>query len=100
MFLLMEVGIHLRHLRNLFLITEVRKHGGVEGQISYRKWFSYRVSAFEFTMFSALFLIVAILTSSAFFLGGVIACLAVARKHHSLAEKARATPAPIVEPQS
>src|SRR4026207_2393989 len=47
MFLLIEVAIHLRHLRNIFLIREIRGHGGVDGQITYRKWFSYRVSAFE-----------------------------------------------------
>ncbi len=90
MFLLMEVGIHFRHFRNLFLIREVRKNGGVEGQISYRKWFSYRISALEFYMFSALFLIIAVMTYSPFFLGGAIACLAIASRHNNWAKKARA----------
>ena len=97
MFLLMEVAIHFRHLRNLFLIGEVRKNGGVEGQIFYRKWFSYRMSAFEFYMFSALFLIIAALNSSPFFLGGTIACCAVGFNHNKLAQKTRSMP-PIVEP--
>ena len=43
MFLLLEVAVHLRHLRNVSLIREIRKNGGVDGQISYRKWFSYRI---------------------------------------------------------
>ena len=60
MFLLIEVAVHLRHLRNVFLIREIRKSGGVNGQISYRKWFSYRVSAFELNLFGVLFLIIAI----------------------------------------
>src|SRR5258705_7272447 len=38
MFLLLEVAVHLRHLRNVSLIREIKKNGGVEGQISYRKW--------------------------------------------------------------
>lgn len=97
MFLLMEVAIHFRHLRNLFLIGEVRKNGGVEGQIFYRKWFSYRISALEFYMFSALFLIIAVLNYSPFFLGGAIACFAVGFNHNKLAKKTRSIPPPIVE---
>jgi hypothetical protein len=99
MFLLMEVAIHFRHLRNLFMIREVRRHGGVEGQISYRKWFSYRVSAFEFYMFAALFLIIAVLNYSPFFLGGALACLAIAINHSKLAKKVMSNPAPVVKLQ-
>ncbi|RPI86676.1 MAG: hypothetical protein EHM40_23540 [Chloroflexi bacterium] len=98
LFLFMEVAIHFRHLRNLFLIGEVRKNGGVEGQIFYRKWFSYRMSAFEFYLFSALFLIIAVLNYSPFFLGGAMACFAVGANHNKLAKKTRAMPSPIVEP--
>src|SRR5215208_7187448 len=61
MFLLLEVAVHLRHLRNISLIRECRKNGGVQGQISYRKWFTYRISASEFYTFSVLFLLNAIL---------------------------------------
>ncbi len=88
-FLFMEVAVHFRHFRNLFLIREIMKDGGVEGQISYRKWLSYRISAFEFYMFSALFLIIAGLHSSFFFLGGAIACFAIATNHGKLAKKAK-----------
>ena len=97
MFLFMEVAIHFRHFRNLFLIREVRKNGGVEGQISYRKWFSYRISALEFRMFSALFLMIAILNYSPFFLGGAMACFSISINHNKLAKKARSIPLPTVE---
>jgi hypothetical protein len=85
MFLLMEVAIHLRHFRNISLIRTVRKYGGIEGQVGYKKWFSYRVSANEFYTFAALFLIIAILTYSQFFLGGAITSLAVGIRHSRLA---------------
>ena len=97
MFLLLEVAIHLRHLRNVFLIREIRKGGGVEGQISYRKWFSYRISALEFYTFSALFLVVAIVSYSPFFLGGAIMCIGTGFKHDRLARKARAQSLPAIE---
>src|SRR6185295_6059231 len=81
MFLLIEVAVHLRHLRNISLIREIKKGGGVEGQISYKKWFSYRISASEFYRYSALFLIFAMLAYSPFFLGGAIMCFATGIKH-------------------
>lgn len=89
LFLLVEVAVHLRHLRNVFLVHEVRRNGGVEGQISYRKWFSYRVSAFEFYLIGTLFLIVAILAFSSFFLGGALVCYGTGLKHGRLAKKTR-----------
>lgn len=70
MFLLMEAAIHIRHLRNVSLIREYRKSGGIEGQIGYKRWFTYRVSAREFYTYSVLFLVIAILAYSPFFLGG------------------------------
>jgi hypothetical protein len=97
MFLLVEVAIHFRHLRNISLIREVKKNGGVEGQISYRKSFSYRISAFEFYMFSVLFLIIAVLNYSPFFLGGAIMCLATGFRHSRWARKAKSNPSPAVE---
>ena len=92
MFLLIEVAVHLRHLRNVFLVREIRQNGGVEGQIKYRKWFTYRVSAFELYVLGALFLIVSALTFSPFFLGGAIMCAGTAFKHSRLAKKARSSP--------
>ena len=88
MFLLLEVGIHLRHLRNVSLIRAIRKDdGGIQGQLTYRKWFSYKLSASEFYTFSALFLIIAVLVYSPFFLGGAIMCLGTGFKHGRLAKK-------------
>jgi hypothetical protein len=93
MFLLLEVAVHLRHLRNVALIQEIKRNGGVEGQISYEKWFSYRISARELYISATLFLIVALLTYSLFFLGGAIMCYGTGFKHNRLAkkEKFRAT---------
>ena len=93
MFILLEVAVHLRHLRNVFLIREVRKNGGVDGQIAYKKWFSYRVSAFELYVYFGLFLIIAALEASPFFLGGAIMCFATGFKHSRLAKKTKSNPA-------
>ena len=97
MFLLLEVAVHLRHLRNVALIREIKRNSGVEGQITYKKWFSYRISALELYIYATLFLLVALLTYSLFFLGGAIMCYGTGFKHNRLAKKAKSIPANIVE---
>jgi hypothetical protein len=87
MFLLLEVAVHLRHLRNTALIREIKKNGGVEGQITYKKWFSYRISALELYRYATLFLLIAALTYSLFFLGGAIMCYGTGFRHTRLARK-------------
>jgi hypothetical protein len=91
MFLLLEVAIHLRHFRNVGLVRTARKYGGIEGQITYKKWFSYRNSANDLYIMSALFLFIALLTFNQFFLGGAITCLATGIQHKRLAVKAGVT---------
>jgi hypothetical protein len=100
MFLLLEVAVHARHLRNVAIIREVRKNGGVDGQIAYKKWFSYRISANDLYISATVFLLVAILTYSLFFLGGAIMCYGTGLKHARLARKAKSTPIQIVESKS
>jgi len=90
MFLLVEVAVHLRHLRNISIIRLVRSIGGIEGQIHYKKYFTYKVSAFELYTIGAVFLLTAALTYSVFFLGGAIMCFGTGFKHIRLAKKAKA----------
>ena len=97
MFLLIEAAVHIRHLRNVFLIREIRKNGSVEGQITYPKWFSYKVSAFDLYLFGFLFLITSALTFSTFFLGGAIMCFGTGFKHTRMARKTKSNPQQIVE---
>ena len=89
MFLLLEVAVHARHLLNVAIIQEARRHGGVDGQITYRKWFSYQISANDLYISATIFLIVALLNYSLFFLGGAIMCYATGFKHARLAKRAR-----------
>lgn len=92
MFLLLEVAVHLRHLRNLAMIREIQRNGGIDGQITYKQWFSYRNSANELYITGTFFLLVALLTFSTFFLGGAIACYGTGVSHARLAKKARSKP--------
>jgi hypothetical protein len=89
MFILVEVAVHFRHLRNAAIIREIRKNGGVEGQIFYKQWFSYRSSAHELYITAIFFLVIAIFSYSLFFLGGAIICYATGLKHARLAKKTK-----------
>lgn len=97
MFLLLEVAVHMRHLRNVVIIREIRKNGGVEGQIAYKKSFSYRISANDLYLSATLFLLVAVLTYSLFFLGGAVMCYATGFKHVRLAKIAKSNPIQVFE---
>ena len=85
--ILMEVAVHMRHLRNLHMVKIIKSEGGVDGDITYQKKFSYRISAHEFLVIAGLFLIVAALTFSPFFLGGAIACLGINIRHNRHANR-------------
>ena len=96
MFLLVEVAVHVRHLRNISIIRLIRKEGGVEGEIKYKKQFSYKISAYDLYSIGVIFLIVALLTYSAFFFGGALMCIGTGFKHSRLAKKAKTNPSPTV----
>lgn len=61
----------------------------MDGQITYRKWFSYRISANDLYISATIFLLVALLTYSLFFLGGAIMSYTTGLKHARLAKRAR-----------
>jgi hypothetical protein len=88
-FILLEVAVHFRHLRSIAIIREIRKNGGVEGQIFYSQWFSYRNSANELYITGTFFLLVVLLTFSLFFFGGALACYGTALRHALWAKKAK-----------
>ncbi|HMX75026.1 MAG TPA: hypothetical protein PKE35_12290 [Anaerolineales bacterium] len=90
--ILMEVAVHLRHFRNLHMVKAIKNEGGVEGDITYQKKLSYRISANEFQTFAWLFFIVAVITYSPFFLGGVISCFGISFRHNAYAKRAAGTP--------
>jgi hypothetical protein len=78
---LLQVSVHLRHLRNIFLFRLVVQRGGVQGRISYAAWFSYKVSSLELFSFAGFYVLIFLLTGSVFFLGGAVTCLFAGVKH-------------------
>src|SRR5258706_10831875 len=68
MFLLLEIAVHIRHLRNVFIVREVRKNGGMDGQGTYREWVSCQVFPAQLYSFNGLVLIASLFAFISFFL--------------------------------
>ena len=77
----LEAVIHMRHLRNYFLFWHIRHTGQPSGKIIYPRWMMLKASAWEFLLFSLLFLVAWILHPAASLAGGSLFCLATALRH-------------------
>jgi hypothetical protein len=96
---LLELTVHTRHLRNLFMFRAILKSDCVRGRIEYSRLFILRVSSDELFIFSALYALLFVFTQSWFVLGGAATCFSTAIKHRRLAQKA-ASKAPItIQPE-
>jgi len=82
---LMEVTVHMRHLRNWFVF----KYGmpSIQGRLTYARGFVLRMSAFELLSFAAVYLILFLATASLFILGGALATGVLSLKHYRLARR-------------
>jgi hypothetical protein len=99
--ILVQLSIHTRHLRNLFLFRAITKTSGITGRIEYSRALMLRMSSTESLIFSGMFLILFAFTQSWFILGGAVGCLSLAAKHFRLARKCSAvTKSAVQTPQS
>jgi hypothetical protein len=87
---LLEVVVHVRHVRNLVTFHYARRIGSLKGRLERARWFVLRLSAVDLAGYALLFLLVFLLTGSWFFLGGTTSCLVTAAKHWHQATKALA----------
>jgi hypothetical protein len=88
-FFLLEVVIHIRHLRNLVTYHYFGQGEALWGKLDRSRWLVLRLSAVDLIGYAAIFLLVFLLTGSWFFVGGVTSCLVTAAKHWHQANKAR-----------
>jgi hypothetical protein len=87
MWVCLQLAIHVRHLRNLFLFRAAIGDGEVRGRIEYPRSLMLRMSSLELLAFSGLFLLLFVFTQNWFTAGGAFACLLTALKHWRLAQK-------------
>ena len=98
--ILLELTVHIRHLRNLFMFRAMGKSDCVRGRIEYSRPFILQMSSDELFIFSAFFLLLFVFTQSWFVLGGAMACFSTAIKHRRLAQKETSKAAVAVQPET
>ena len=84
---LVAFSVHVRHVRNLYLFRMAPRSEAIRGRIEYRRFLLLRLSAIELASFSAIYLVVFLVTHSSFVLGGSVTCLSTAWNHSRLARK-------------
>ena len=89
--IVVQLAIHMRHLRNLSLFRAVNYTEEVRGRIEYARTLALRMSSSECLAFSGLFLVLFGFTRSWFILGGAVGCFLLAIKHRKLASKLRSS---------
>jgi hypothetical protein len=98
--ILLEITVHTRHLRNLFMFRAMLKSDCVRGRIEYSRPFILRMSSDELFIFSAMFLLLFVFTESWFVLGGATTCFSTAIKQRQLARKAASKAAVVIQPET
>jgi hypothetical protein len=84
---LVELTIHIRHVRNLFLFRALLADHGIKGRLEYPRPIMLRLSAMEIVSFSILYAVLFVVTTNWFLLGGAVACLSLAINHRNLARR-------------
>jgi len=79
-----QLAIHIRHFRNLFLFRAILAGNAVRGRIEYLRPAMLRGSSIELLAFCGLYLVLFAFTRSWFLLGGAFGCLSIALKHWRL----------------
>jgi hypothetical protein len=83
-FVVRQIAVLMRHIRNLSSFYFAMSHEGIGGRISYERWYSYRLSAIDLAAYAGVFALVAILTGSVAFVGGSVVTGITAYEHYRL----------------
>jgi hypothetical protein len=82
--ILLAVVVNLRHIQNIPFFKSIGDTEKAKGEIFYSHVMIYRGSAIAFMAHAGFFLLIAILESSWFFVGGALSCAAMAVNHYRL----------------
>jgi hypothetical protein len=93
MIVLLQLAVHVRHLRNLSLFRSILAGGAISGRIEYARSTLLTNSAVELIAFGALYAIVSLVVGSMFLAGGALGCAVLGGQQLQLARRASARPA-------
>lgn len=79
--LLLELAIHMRHLRNIISYRRTTQPGEIRGAIEFSRRYVFWVSALDLALYALFYLVLWLFVGSFFFLGGALICAAHALRH-------------------
>lgn len=79
--ILLELTIHMRHVRNIFSFHRQTHAGEMDGGVRFSRRYVYWVSALDLVLFASLYLILYLLIGRVFFVGGALSCGVLAIRH-------------------
>jgi hypothetical protein len=82
-----QLAVHTRHFRNLFLFRALNNTDSIRGRIEYSRPVLLRGSSWEWFEFCGFYLMLFAFTESWFILGGAVTCFSLGVKHRRLAAK-------------
>jgi hypothetical protein len=85
--ILVELAVHVRHVRNLYLFRMALLPNAIRGRIEYSRFVALRSSSIELVSFAAMFLVIFVLTHSSYVLGGSVTCVYTAWTQWTLARE-------------
>jgi hypothetical protein len=81
-FIVLEICIHFRHIRNVSVFSLIKRVNGIRGNISVPKWITLRFAFIEFLTFALMLLVIYVFDNDNFFVcGGMCACIIYALWH-------------------
>jgi hypothetical protein len=93
--ILLQLTVHMRHWRNIFTFRHNAQADEIQGQIQFSRRYLFRTSALDLFLFAGLYLVLFLFVGEIFFLGGVMACSALAVRHRlRVPREPLLTPAP------
>ncbi len=85
--ILLELAVHVRHLRNIVSFRLVAIPNAVQGTLAYSRPYSLKMSAIDLVAFGILYFVLMVLVGGWFLFGGAVACLVFGARHWLWARK-------------
>jgi hypothetical protein len=85
--LLLELAVHVRHVRNVVLFRFGLGSHGVRGRIEYARHLLYDMSAAELVAFGVMFAVAFLASGGPFLLGGAASCAVTGFGHYRMARR-------------
>ena len=99
-FILTEMAVHVRHVRNVFLFRAINNSDAVRGRVEYTREITLQMSSVELLGFSGMYAVMFAFTGSWFILGGAVKCLVTAKQHRRMSRESQKVPAVNQKPSS